>query len=133
MTTNALQWCLLILGILVGGCQQESNVANQSDVAGTYALVTVDGAKVPATVSHEGVNLLVRSGTFTLNADGTCSSKMAFVPPSGTEATREVSGTYTRDGVKLTMQWKGAGTTVGSIEGNTFTMNNEGMTLAYRK
>jgi len=66
-------------------------------------------------------------------AAGTCSTKTVFVPPSGTEVAREVSATYTKDGPRLTMQWKGAGTTVGTIQGNTFTMDNEGMVLVYRK
>jgi hypothetical protein len=79
------------------------------------------------------VALQVRSGTFTINADGTCSTKTVFVPPSGQEATREVSATYTKEGAKLTMQWKGAGTTTGTIEGDTFTMNNEGMLFVYKK
>ena len=60
-------------------------------------------------------------------------STTTFVPPSGAEATREVTATYSREGSKLTMQWKGAGMTVGTISNNTFTMNNEGMLLVYRK
>jgi hypothetical protein len=88
---------------------------------------------VPASVSHEGVALQVRSGTFTFKADGTCSTKTTFVPPSGSEIAREVSATYTKVGSKLTMQWQGAGTTTGTIEGNTFTMDNEGMVFAYKK
>ena len=96
-----------------------------------YALVSVNGKPVPASVAHQGATLQVRSGAFTINADGTCVSKMIFVPPSGTEATREVRATYTKDGSKLTMQWNGAGKTVGTIDGNTFTMENEGMALVY--
>lgn len=88
---------------------------------------------MPASVSHEGVALQVRSGTFTFKADGTCSTKTTFVPPLGSEVAREVSATYTKVGSKLTMQWQGAGTTTGTIEGNTFTMDNEGMVFAYKK
>jgi hypothetical protein len=40
---------------------------------------------------------------------------------------------YTKKGSKLIMQWKGAGTTTGTIECSTFTMNNEGMLFVYRK
>ena len=40
---------------------------------------------------------------------------------------------YTRQGSKLTMKWEGAGMTTGTAEGDTFTMNNEGMVFAYRK
>ena len=86
----------------------------------------------PVDVLHD-ISLQVRSGAFTINADGTCSSKMVFVPPSGAEATREVGATYTKDSSKLTMKLKGAGTTTGTIQGNTFTMENEGMLLVYKK
>jgi hypothetical protein len=58
---------------------------------------------------------------------------MTFSLPSGADASREVSASYTREGSKLTMTWTGAGTTIGSVEGNTFTMDNEGMIFAYRK
>ena len=40
---------------------------------------------------------------------------------------------YPREGPKLTMKWQGAGMTTGTIAGNTFTMNNEGMELVYKK
>jgi hypothetical protein len=134
ITKRALQLCfLLTAGLLLSGCRQEAKVATGDDPIGFYALVTVNGNKVPASVSHDGVALEVRSGTFNIKADGTCSTKTSFVPPSGTEGTREVSATYTKDGSKLTMQWQGAGTTTGTIEGNTFTMNNEGMVFVYKK
>jgi len=113
--------------------QNQSKTSNASDPAGVYALVSVNGKQLPASLDHEGATLQVRSGAFTIIADGTCSSKMVFVPPSGAEATREVSATYTKDGSKLTMKWKGAGTTTGTIQGNTFTMENEGMLLVYKK
>jgi hypothetical protein len=134
LARNALQMCLLLaVGLFLSACRHEVQVADGKDFAGVYTLVTVNGSKVPATVSHDGTALQVRSGTFTINADGTCSSKMVFVPPSGAEATREVSASYTREGSKLNMQWKDAGTTTGTIEGNTFTMDNEGMVFAYKK
>jgi hypothetical protein len=77
--------------------------------------------------------LQVRSGSFTVKAGGTCSTKTTFVPPSGAEATRDVSATYTKEGSKLTMQWQGAGMTTATVEGGTLTMNNEGMLFVYRK
>jgi len=111
----------------------EAKVANDGDPIGVYALLTVNGNRVPASVSHDGTALQVRSGTFTIKADGTSSSKTIFVPPSGPEATREVSTTYTKEGSKLTMKWQGAGMTASTIAGNTFTMDNEGMLFVYRK
>jgi len=124
---------VLAAGLLLSACNQESKVDKPADPTGVYTLASVNGSQVPASVSHDGTPLQVRSGTFTINADGTCSTKTVFVPPSGTETTNEVSATYTREGAKLTMQWKGAGITTGTVEGNTFSMNNEGMMLVYRK
>ncbi|MCX6923629.1 MAG: hypothetical protein NT154_10550 [Verrucomicrobia bacterium] len=137
-------WLLPLSVAMVGtGCKQEANVANAKVVeakvaadtnpAGTYSLVSVDGNKVPCTLTHEGHTLTVKSGTFIINPEGTCSSKVVFSPPSGGDASREVKATYTRRGSKLTMQWQGAGMTTGTVEADAFTMNNEGMIFAYHK
>jgi hypothetical protein len=106
---------------------------SKADISGVYALVTVNGLKLPAKISHEGAVLEVRSGTFTITADGKCTSKMTFVPPSGREATVNTRATYTPQGPSLNMQWEGAGTTTGTVNGNTFTMENEGMVFVYSK
>jgi hypothetical protein len=139
-TRHFLQLCWLPLFIVLvcAGCKQDAKViadsnpkvAADTNPVGTYTLVTVDGNKVPYTVQHEGHAMTIKSGSFIINADGTCSSKMLL---EGRDAAIEVKATYTREGSKLTMQWEGAGTTVGTVEGDTFTMNNEGMIFAYRK
>lgn len=131
---HALHLCaLLTVGLLLSACKPEAQVAKDVDPTGDYALVSVNGSAVPASISHDGTALQVRSGTFNIKADGTCSTKTVFVPPSGSEVAREVSATYTKDGDKLTMKWQGAGTTTGTIEGSTFTMDNEGMLFVYKK
>jgi len=124
---------LLAVGLSLSACKQEAKVTPGNGSTGVYTLVTVNGNKVPASISHDGVAVEIRSGSFTINADGTCASKTCFVPPKGTEVTREVSATYTREGSRLNMRWQGAGQTTGTLEGNTFTMDNEGMVLAYKK
>lgn len=102
--------------------------------AGVYTLVTVNGEKVPATITHDDVKFKVSSGTFIIMANGTCISKMSFIPPGASEAvSNEVSATYKKEGSKLTMQWKGAGTTEGTLDGNSFSMDNAGMKLVYKK
>jgi len=108
--------------------------ADANNPRGTYALVSVDGNPIPCTVNHEGHALAVKSGAFIFNSDGTCSSKMVFTAPSGVEAVNEVKAAYTRQGAgEFTMQWEGAGMTIGTLAGDTFTMNNERMIFAYRK
>lgn len=134
-TRRLLQLCLLPLLMLMvwAGCKQEAPVAADPDPSGTYSLVSVNGNKVPCTVKHEGTTLTINAGTFVINPGGTCSSRVTFTLPSGGDSSREVKATYTRQGSRLTMRWEGAGTTTGAVQGNTFTMDNEGMIFAYRK
>lgn len=110
-----------------------AELTRPQDITGTYVLVTINGAALPYTMTHEPPGVRVTSGSFTFRADGSCSSKMSFVLPSGEARDRVVSATWTRDGSKLTMVWQGAGTTLGTIAGDIFTMDNEGQVLAYRK
>jgi hypothetical protein len=100
---------------------------------GNYTLFSVNGSPLPCTVTHEGVSLTIKTGVFVIKSDGTSTSKITFTLPSKEDFTREVNATYILEGTKLTMKWEGAGTTIGNVEGNTFTMNNEGMVFVYRK
>lgn len=111
----------------------QSGSTQVPDITGTYTLVSVNGGVLPFTIDHDGVSITIRSGSFVINADQTCASRMTVVVGSGQEMTRDVSATYTRDGSKLTMTWKGAGVTTGTADGKTFRMDNEGMALAYEK
>jgi hypothetical protein len=56
-----------------------------------------------------------------------------FAVSSYPDVNRVVKATSTLAGTKLTMKWEGAGVTTGQVEGNTFTMNHEGIVLAYQK
>lgn len=123
----------LLAGLFLSACRNQKTALLDAASVGTYTLVSVNGNRVPAEVSHDGVALEVRSGSFTFEADGTCSTRTVFVPPSGTEVSRTVSGTCLQKDSKLTLQWKGAGKTTGSIQGNTFIMENEGMVFLYEK
>ena len=124
---------LLVAGLFLSATQAKAQDVDDNGPTVVYTLVTVNGSKLPAKVSHGDVAIQVRSGTFTINADGTCSSKVVFGSPSGDDVTRKVNATYTREGAKLNMQWEGAGKTAGTFEGDSFTMNNEGMIFAYKK
>jgi hypothetical protein len=127
--------CLIsALLVLAGtGCKHEAGGNANLDLTGIYVLVSVDGKTVPCNVTHEGVAITVKSGLFTLQADGHCNSQSIFSVPPGRDVSREVKATYMRQGAELTMQWEGAGMTKGNVNGNTFTMTNEGMVFAYRK
>ena len=131
---------ILALGLLavlvllaVAGCKHEARPAADLNPVGVYTLISVDGKEVPCNLTHEGVSMTVKSGTFTINGDGTCRSLSTFAVPPHPDVNREVKATYTCQGSELTMRWQGAGTTKGQINGNQFIMNNEGMIFTYRK
>ncbi len=121
--------------LIAAGCEDSGPTvaANAGKVVGTYTLTSVDGKAVPCALTHGGHSMTVSSGSFVIDADGTCRSKIEFKLPSGQPASKEVTATYTCNGSKLTMKWQGAGTTTGTVDGDTFTMNNEGMVFAYHR
>lgn len=120
--------------VLAGtGCKHEAGGNANLDPTGVYALISVDGQNLPCNLSHEGASPTIKSGVFTINADGHCSSQITFSLPERGDMSREVRATYTSQGAELTMQWEGAGMTMGKVNGNSFTMTNEGMVFAYRK
>jgi hypothetical protein len=126
---------MLAMGLCLPTCKKAAPTAptQTSDYTGTYTLVTINGNKIPYTPTHEAGAPEVQSGTITLNADGTFTSAMSYGLPDGKVASRDFSGTYTRDGSRFSLQWKGAGVNTATLEGNTFTMNNEGVLFAYVK
>ena len=128
---------LLPVLLVLAGCQRGGTpeVAGQGnvDIAGTYALATVDGASLPYRVSQEHGKPEVRNGEFLIRQDGTCRSRITFALPGRPEAVREVEASYARDGARLEMKWKGAGRTIGQVDGHTFAMTNEGVVFVYRR
>ena len=140
VTRHPRGWGLLALFLVLAlaGCKPAAKAVPDKAVAdinpaGVYTLASVDGKPVPCALTHEGMTMTVKSGGFTIGADGTCSSKMNVSVLSHGDIDREVKATYTRQGARLTMQWEGAGTTIGTVDGNKFTMDNEGMVFAYQK
>lgn len=119
----------MITALILVACQS----VDGNDVTGIYYLVEVDGSAVPAEVSHDGTALQVRSGVFIIGEDGSCFSRTRFVTPDGNEMTREVRAKYRVKDSRLIMRWEGAGTTEGTVEGDTFVMDNHGMIFEYNR
>jgi hypothetical protein len=115
------------------GCQKGNPTTADVNPAGIYTLITVDGKSLPCDLKHGGTAMTIKSGVFTINADGTCRSLMKFSDASRKDLSREVKATYQCKGQELTMKWEGAGTTKGKVDANKFVMINEGMVLSYQK
>jgi hypothetical protein len=122
----------LLSTCVIADTAEQQEEGSQANPAGVYTLVEVNGNKVPTTVSH-GAEMSILSGTFTITADKTCTSKIVLRVPPGEEITKEVKATFTQEGSTLTMEWEGAGINQGTIEGNIFTMDNGGMVFTYKR
>lgn len=121
--------------IVLAGCKSnyDAELAKLPGISGDYILETINGNKLPFAPPHHGGAPQVTSGMFTIKSDGTCTSKIHFTPPSGKAMIREVRATYEREGNTLRMKWHGAGRTIGTLDGDSFTMKNEGVLFSYRK
>jgi len=124
---------LFVLGLCLSACNRAAKTARVSDHTGTYRLVTINGNDLPYTPPHEGGAPQVLSSTLTLHADGTFSMTMGYGTTPGDTVTRDFGGTYVREDSVFHFQWKGAGRTPATLEGNTLTIDNEGILFAYRK
>jgi hypothetical protein len=125
---------LATLSLLVlAGCKSSDRTAANVDPAGVYTLISVDGKTLPCELTHGGTAMTIKSGVFTISSNGTCRSLMNLSVPQRENISREVKATYTQKGAQLTIKWDQAGTTLGQVDGNTFTMTNEGMVLLYQK
>jgi hypothetical protein len=125
---------LLFIGLFLPACRQGTTVVSTNpEPAGTYALVSINGNKLPYTPPHEGGAPEVQSSAMTLKADGTFTSTVTYGMPGGKSSSHDFSGTFTCEDTRLTLRWNGAGLTILKLEGNSFTMDNEGILFTYRK
>ena len=122
-----------LLLIALTGCKSGNDTTANIDPTGTYTLVSVDGKSVPCNLTHEGAAMTVNYGKFTINTNGTCVSLINFSVAGHPAINREVKASYTLSGAELTMKWERAGVTTGKVNGERFTMNNEGMIFSYQK
>ena len=135
-TPRIVALCLLaiLLLLILTGCKGNAAAGSAKlDPAGVYSLASVDGKSVPCVISHQGPDMKIQSGTFTITADGRCSSAITISVADKRDINVVTKATWTCQGTALTMRWEGAGTTLGNVSGNNFTMTNEGMVFAYRK
>lgn len=121
---------LLLLALT--GCKTKT-VAAAPDPVGVYSLASVDGKTLPCTLTHAGTTMAILPGSFTIIAEGKCTSSINLSLVSNQNLTKITRASYTQSGAKLTMKWEHAGTNRGTLADDTFTMNSEGMMFAYRK
>ena len=141
VTIGLVVLLVVLVGLPLAGKLSQRNAAPSTTGTGgtTYNLVSIDGHPIPCSPMHGGSRAPeVSGGSFTINNDGTFTGGIQFsnpnvaaMPPPGKD--KGQPGTYTRDGNNLMMKHPGAGYTSATIDGDTLTMNNEGMLFVYHK
>lgn len=134
-TPRSIALLVLASVFMIGitGCRRSEGSQANIDPSGVYHLLAVDSKAVPCNLTHEGASITVKSGSLTIHPNGTCVSLTTFSVAGHPEINREVKATYTVNGAELTLKWERAGTTKGKVDGDTFTMNNEGMIFSYQQ
>ena len=133
---RSLPVALLTLAAL--GCgDDESPTAAEADPVGVYALLSVHGTPLPATVESDGSTFEVLSGQFSIAANGTCNATISVRPVGGgdTEAMGNTC-TWTRSGSQLQVTWTNGGTDSGTLQGDRLTLTPAdlgGLTLVFER
>ena len=123
---------LLSAGLFLAGACRDG-LGPDSDPAGTYQLVSVDGAAPPAPF----FSVEIVSGTVQVNPDGTyrVTSTVRGTDPLGEVVTQTSAetGTYTRGDGTLRFTSTEGRETVARYDGRTLTANQGGYVLVYRR
>lgn len=109
------------LVVLLAACGDDS-------IAGTYALISVEGIPLPHTTLGNLIRIDVVAGTLVLNGDGTFAEQEERVTTnlsSGnqTPSTLGVSGTYSVEGKTLTLRADPGAVRIGTADGRTVDVN----------
>ena len=110
--------------------------------AGSWDLVSIDGAKLPAVPVDRDRPAgappapEIVSGRLVLAADGTFTQRLEIrFEREGAQQTmsRDFTGTWRREGAGYVLEWPGAGRTPATFEGGAFTYDNAGTLLRFQR
>jgi len=119
----------LVVALALAACQGEAN-----DPTGTYNMVSIDGNALPFAPVHGGQSgPEIVGGSLTLEAEGGFAFSLEYRIPGRPSQTNNMTGTYTIEGAECMLQWKGAGKTACTWEGDQLSFNNEGMIFAFQR
>lgn len=124
--------------LVAASCGGDSTAPGTGNIAGTYALQTVNGASPPFLVPLIGSDRIeVLTETVTLSQDhGFTQQGSLRITQNGTVSIDSFveTGVYTRNGTAVNFAFNSDGTTgTGTLSGNTLTVGISGLSLVYRK
>jgi hypothetical protein len=122
----------------VGACGSDSNTApTQSSIAGTWALVSVNGTALPVIVQATNPKVEILSEQLGITAGGTFTQTGQARLTQGTTVTTQAyadAGTYTLSGTAAVFRFNSDGSSgTGTITGNTLTVGDAGFSFVYQK
>ncbi len=128
------RFILVLLACTACGGKDPAAVTPAGDEVGSYALVSLNGAALPATVAEGGTQMVVRSGSLTLQQGGKLLSDVSFrVGTDSTWRSNPLTGTYQRQGNTLTFSYSNGGAMTSTLAGSELQFVNEGVTWHFRK
>jgi hypothetical protein len=126
----------LLFIALIGLVACSDNIAPEQQLAGTYALLTINGRNLPYMLVQSGpaYRIEIADGALVLNSNGTFVETLMIRQTDSTAVTlqsSEVHGTWSgmRD-LRLTVD---NAAVLGTIAGNTITTSDGEFTLVYRR
>ena len=122
---------------VLSSCSAIDAIGNAGRVNATYELDNVNGDRVPAVIYQEpGYRVEVLNANFTLEGDGTYSEAGIIRETiNGVSTTRSSStyGYYDYYNGELTFDETGGGRYYGILDGNTLIVEEQGVTMTYRR
>ncbi len=139
----ALPLIILASAVLAAtGCSSDSNAPNTSHV-GSYALESVDGARLPATVYEDSTfKVTLTQGALALNANNSFvnSVRLDLIVNGQAGPPENIScgGSYRLSGSTVTLTATAtadcdAATVTGTLSGNVLTISDQGTVAVYRR
>ncbi len=123
--------------VILSSCNALDSIGSAGRLNATYELWSVNGRNVPATVySEPGYRLEVLNANFTLEEDGTYSEAgIVRETINGFSETRSTSswGYYDYYNGEFTFDGEDGRRYYGYLDGNTLVIEDQGVTMAYRR
>lgn len=130
--------CILLVTLVLVACGGDSTTQpTMASVAGTWNLQSVNGAALPYTISQSGSDSELLTGdVITATSSGSFTEITTYrVTQSGQTSTQTSSdaGSFSLNGTAVSFAFNSGSTGTGTLNGNTFTIAEGGVSFLYRK